>query len=114
MYENEAKRIDQGFAKEGRWQMADGRRIVLQTYPFGYKPPLLRGKGFGGSSSSFQTSDLLPSALVAQRLLPSVDLLHKLEITPLVDHNLTLFDFHEAGLALDQLLMLFPFALANG
>jgi hypothetical protein len=69
------KITDQGFAL-GR-QMADGRgqkdhpsNLSLENT----SPDFLSRKRFGGSSSSFQTSDLLPSALVAQRLLPSFDL----------------------------------------
>ncbi|MEL4897719.1 hypothetical protein [Crocosphaera sp. Alani8] len=36
------QKSDQGFALEGRGQRAEGRRIVLLPYPFGYKPRLSR------------------------------------------------------------------------
>ena len=84
---------DQGFALEGRGQRAMlyehptseawrqppgcGRRIkptssfLLQDT----SPVVYDGKGFGRGTSLFQTSELLPSAFVAQRLLPSFDIL---------------------------------------
>ena len=66
---------DQGFALEGRRQKAEGRRIkpTSSFYLQDTSPVVYDGKAFGGGASLFQTSNLLPSALVAQRLLPSFD-----------------------------------------
>ena len=58
---------------DGRWR--DVRRNFLQTYPLRLQAPTLlssEGEGVGVQAPS-KERDLLPSALVAQRLLPSFD-----------------------------------------